>query len=62
MPLERTIRSAKKRIVELTYLASQGEVSVNDVLHEYDLTINWDDRDDNKWHGGWLFIDRVWNE
>ena len=39
MPLERTIRNAKKRIVELTYLASQGEVSVNDVLHEYDLTI-----------------------
>ena len=39
MPLERTIRNANKRIVELTYLASKGEVSVNDVLHEYDLTI-----------------------
>lgn len=39
MPLERTIRNAKKRIVGLTYLASKGEVSVYDVLRDYDSTI-----------------------
>ena len=40
MPLEKTIREAKKRIVELTYLASKGEVDTNLVLKEYDHTIN----------------------
>ena len=39
MPLEKTIRNAKKRIVELTYLASRGEVDVNLALHEFDETI-----------------------
>lgn len=29
--------------------------------NEFDITVNWDDRD-NDWHGGWICIERLHEE